>query len=83
MDDNRVPQTTSVNQSPDRFCHRLEPSPHRLHQEDVILFGEGDEGAELGCVGGSGFLEEDMLSGKNRRLGSLIMVCMGCTFVIY
>lgn len=41
---------------------RLEACPHSFHEETFLLLCDGEEGLELGKVGGDGFLAQDVFA---------------------
>jgi len=61
---------------------RLEPRPHRLHKEHVILFSSLDQKTEFSCIRRDGFLAENVLLGFDsvERIG--VMQRMRCACVV-
>ena len=51
----------------------MEARPQRLHEEQVLLFGELDQGFRLRGVGCGRFLAQDVLSGIQRLNGVLVV----------
>ena len=58
----------------ERPSKRLEPRPHSLHEEHPALLRESQQGSELGSVRSYWFLTQDVLLGKDRVLGVLVVV---------
>ena len=73
MDDYGVAKRTLFGNSLELEGGRVEARPQRLHEEQVLLFGELDQGFRLRGVGCGRFLAQDVLSGI-QRLNSVLVV---------
>ena len=81
MHNDRDTQATLFSDALDLLCDGLEARPHRLHEEEFLFFGELEQVSGLRCVGGGGFLAQNVLPGEESSPSILVVQGVWCADV--